>query len=266
GSSKAYEGHHSKCISNQAFQNGTSISSVQTGQTFQATVKMYNDGTSIWSPNFGMYFGPYNNNGTAYTDWHVTGGGFSNGIPPQTEHTFNLTLTAPSTAGTYQFNWGIFIVYQGVLQIPCSGILNVTAPPTTPPSNPPPSNPPSSGGGSSGGSKPSSSGGTKTPTPSAQPAATPSLQGSDNSSTPNPSTDTSFNATVGDQTGSDNQAGTTQTTTKHTSVGKVILIIFLTLIGLAGAGVVGLVMYKRLQARRQQKSRYDDYWHKMNGI
>ncbi len=130
--SSAYTGHHAKCEAVKAFVNSgrTESTSVKAGETFQAFIKLTNDGTSTWSPNYGFYLGEYNN-GNATNTWKASGNtGVGSDVAPGASYNFNFNVTAPSAPGTYPFNWALAIVYQGFVQIPCSGYsITVNGPP-----------------------------------------------------------------------------------------------------------------------------------------
>lgn len=124
-------GNHARCD-----QIAPSKTTVSTGETFSATVKMYNYGSSTWSPAYGVFLNdPYNR-------WNFGGNNLSKNITTGSTATFNLTLHAPSSAGTYQFSAEMFIAMQKQIPFACTPVnITVNAPPPPPPS-PPPSPPP----------------------------------------------------------------------------------------------------------------------------
>ncbi len=143
--SKAFDGHHSKCLQNQAFVNGQVVSTVQTNQTFQAKVRFLNDGTTDWSPSmWGFYMDQGNGDGT---NWQPSGINFPSSVPHGTEVGFeNITVKAPSSPGNKNFNWYIGIVNHPAVNDTCGGGLNVVSPspPPTPAPNAPSLSAPSS--------------------------------------------------------------------------------------------------------------------------
>src|ERR1043165_9281156 len=62
-----YPPHHSLCTYNFASQNP-----VTTSQTFTATVKMYNNGTSTYDPAYGVFLSEYNGGNTTNV-WNARG-------------------------------------------------------------------------------------------------------------------------------------------------------------------------------------------------
>ncbi len=135
--SRAFTGHHARCDQNQAYINGQPVSSVQTGQTFQATVKFYNDGTTSYTKAYAWYMAEYN--GSNY--WNASGRDVNGQTDPGGTAVFNLTLHAPSSAGTYPLNWTLGIASSPPQQVanPCISQLQVNAPqpPPTPAPNAP---------------------------------------------------------------------------------------------------------------------------------
>ena len=167
-------GHHARCD-----QIAPSKTTVTTGETFSATVKMYNYGSTTWSSAFGVFLNdPYNK-------WNFGGYGLSRNTPSGSTATFNLTLHAPSSAGTYQFGAEMYIAMQGPIAFACTPVnITVNAPPPPPAcpagqtGTPPNCSTPTSGGGSpplQGSSNRNTGGGTTpaTPTKDTSPPSTP---------------------------------------------------------------------------------------------
>ncbi|MBI2039525.1 hypothetical protein HYT18_00455 [Candidatus Microgenomates bacterium] len=76
---------------------------VNTGGNYSATVGMRNDGTSTWSSGNNYKLGsqdPQDN-----TVWGLNRVSLPSNISPGGTANFNFNVTAPSTAGTYSFNW-----------------------------------------------------------------------------------------------------------------------------------------------------------------
>jgi subtilisin family serine protease len=95
--------------SNNAFFVSQSVPTTMTaGQSYNVSVTMANNGNSTWTcfdGNCGYKLGSQNpqDNGTwglgrVYIPSNVT-------VPPGAQHTFNFTVTAPSTPGYYNFQW-----------------------------------------------------------------------------------------------------------------------------------------------------------------
>lgn len=78
-------------------------SSVVKGQSFSATVTMHNNGTTHWVNANGYNLGSQNPQDN--TRWGLGRVGFAGTISPGQSHAFTFTCTAPSTAGTYAFDW-----------------------------------------------------------------------------------------------------------------------------------------------------------------
>jgi len=110
-----YPPHHSTCTLNIASKNP-----VLTGETFTATVSMRNDGTSTYDPAYGTYLSEYNG-GNQTNTWNVKGNTLSGKVAPGGTAVFHLTVTAPSTAGKYEFDWAMAVVFNGVMHNPCTG-------------------------------------------------------------------------------------------------------------------------------------------------
>ena len=78
-------------------------SSVSAGGTFTHSVVMKNTGTTTWdSTNFAL-----KNVSPDATTWNISSIAIPTGttVPPNGEITFTATFTAPSSAGTYDFQW-----------------------------------------------------------------------------------------------------------------------------------------------------------------
>ncbi len=123
-----YPPHHAACTQNTA-TTPYNNSYARPGQRFTAQVKMKNDGTSNFSPNYGFILVEFNN-GAATNYWKASGGTLAGDVTPGNTATFNLTVTAPSQVGSYGFNWAMYIIYNGILREPCTGkVLTVKNPP-----------------------------------------------------------------------------------------------------------------------------------------
>jgi RHS repeat-associated protein len=99
----------SRQVSNAAFvsqslQNGQPIPTPMTaGQTYTVQVKMQNTGNSTWTSTAGYKLGsqnPQDNN-----TWGVSRVALASATAPGAIATFNFTITAPLSAGTYNLQW-----------------------------------------------------------------------------------------------------------------------------------------------------------------
>jgi hypothetical protein len=79
-------------------------SSMTSGQSYNVSVTMKNTGTNAWSSSDSYRLGAQNpqDNTTWRTPDRVE---LPSSVAPNTEVTFAFTVTAPSTAGTYNFRW-----------------------------------------------------------------------------------------------------------------------------------------------------------------
>jgi hypothetical protein len=77
--------------------------SMTPGQTASVTVTMQNTGTTTWTTAGGYKLGSQNpaNNST----WGLSQVSLPSSVAPNAQVTFNFTITAPSTVGTYNFQW-----------------------------------------------------------------------------------------------------------------------------------------------------------------
>ncbi len=118
----AYPPHRAQCVA-----NSPSKTFVRPGETFPVTVQMKNTGTSTWSPDYGFFLSEYSSGATSgVTIWkNVKGATFTGSTGPGGTRTFNLTVTAPTTPGTYGMSWGMHIVFAGFLHDPCTN-KNIT--------------------------------------------------------------------------------------------------------------------------------------------
>ncbi len=137
-SSKAFTGHHEACL-----QLAPSTTNIAVGGQLGAVVRLYNNGTSTWSSQYGFFMIIPND---PNNQWNIKGNTMGNNvIGPGGTITFNLTLNAPSSPGNYLLDAQMAIVLQGGLNNKCSAdgqaktihvyakptISNFTASPTT---------------------------------------------------------------------------------------------------------------------------------------
>jgi|GEM_PF-1693073 len=126
--SSAQSGVVPKSDSARCDQITPSKTTVSTGETFSATVKMYNNGLSTWSSAFGVFLHEPSNR------WNFEGYNLSRNISWSETATFNLTLHAPTTAGTYPFSAEMFIAMNRPIPVACTPVnITVNAPPPPPP-------------------------------------------------------------------------------------------------------------------------------------
>jgi uncharacterized membrane protein len=85
-----------------AFVSQTVPSSMTAGQTYNVSVVMRNSGTTTWSTT-AYKLGSQNpqDNST----WGLNRVNLPSSVAPNAQATFNFTVTAPSTPGTYNFQW-----------------------------------------------------------------------------------------------------------------------------------------------------------------
>jgi Fibronectin type III domain/Ig-like domain from next to BRCA1 gene len=118
-----------------SFVSQTVPSTMVAGQIYGVSVKMYNAGTTTWTTagnyKLGSQF-PDNN-----TTWGLSRKSLPSSIAPNTDVTFNFNVTAPSTPGTYYFQW--MMVQDGGTgwfgSASPLATISVTPPPPAAPSN-----------------------------------------------------------------------------------------------------------------------------------
>lgn len=163
--------HAAQCI-----ENTPSKTTVRPGETFTARVSIKNVGSSTFSPAFGVGLLGFP---TDNRFWNESGRDLDRNYGPGETATFNLTLRAPNTTGTYSFNWGIAIAYQGYIRDVCSGRSVTIANPPAPSPTPTP---------------------TPTPTPAPAPTPTPAPTPAPSTSTTRPTTTTRTRTSTPTQT------------------------------------------------------------------
>ena len=115
-----------------AFVTESVPTSVVAGQDFTALVKVRNGGSTTWTSEANYRLGSQGPQDNYF--WGVNRGLLSNNVSPNSEVTFNLTLTAPATPGSYNFAWRM--VQDGVEWFgdATPGVtINVTSPPNPTP-------------------------------------------------------------------------------------------------------------------------------------
>lgn len=89
--------------SNATFVSQTAPASMNVGQSYPVSVTMLNSGASTWSPGYLHRLGsqsPQDN-----WTWGRARAELPGSVPPGASVTINFTVTAPSTPGTYTFQW-----------------------------------------------------------------------------------------------------------------------------------------------------------------
>jgi len=86
---------------NATFASQT-VPSMMAGQTYSVSVTMNNTGTSTWTAG-NYYLGSQNAQGN--TTWGLNRTNLSSSVAPGGQGTFSFNVTAPSTPGTYNFQW-----------------------------------------------------------------------------------------------------------------------------------------------------------------
>ena len=89
---------------NAAFVSQNVPTSMTAGQTASVSVTMSNTGTNTWDAATYM-LGSLNPQGNA--TWGLSQVGLTGSVAPGAQATFTFNVTAPSTAGTYNFQWGM---------------------------------------------------------------------------------------------------------------------------------------------------------------
>ena len=85
-----------------AFVSQTVPATMTAGQTYTVTVRMRNTGTSTWAAGYSLGSQNPENNTTWDVDGRIPP---PSDIAPNQEAVFSWTVTAPATAGTYNFQW-----------------------------------------------------------------------------------------------------------------------------------------------------------------
>jgi hypothetical protein len=113
--------------------------SMTAGQTYSVTVRMRNTGTTVWGSGYSLG----SQNPTDNTTWGMNRVPLAAGesIAPGQEKAFTWTVTAPATAGTYNFQWQMRqsgVEWFGPLTPNVAvNVTTATVPPPPPPPPPP---------------------------------------------------------------------------------------------------------------------------------
>jgi hypothetical protein len=115
---------------NAAFVSQSVASSMTTGQTYNVSVTMQNTGTTTWAA------GTYklgSQNPTDNTTWGLNRVNLASSVAPGSNGVFSFTVTAPATAGDYNFQWRMFNGTAFFGSSSANVSVNVTAPSAGPP-------------------------------------------------------------------------------------------------------------------------------------
>jgi hypothetical protein len=101
-----------KVLDNAVYVTQSVPTTMAIGETYNVIITVRNNGTTTWSPSSTVDIGGYklalvdqgdNNRNTGY--WGVTEAPVTKSIEPGETATFELKITAPSSAGSYPFQW-----------------------------------------------------------------------------------------------------------------------------------------------------------------
>lgn len=92
-----------EAVTDAAFVSQTTPSSMLAGRTYNVSVVMRNTGTTTWTGAAGYALGSQNQPDN--TTWGLSRVMLPASVAPGAEVAFNFTVTAPSTPGTYNFQW-----------------------------------------------------------------------------------------------------------------------------------------------------------------
>jgi len=87
-----------------AFVSQNVPSAMTVGQTYSVSVTMSNTGNTTWTSG-NYYLGSQNPQGN--TTWGLNRVNLSTTVAPSAQTTFSINITAPSTPGTYNFQWQV---------------------------------------------------------------------------------------------------------------------------------------------------------------
>ncbi|UGQ46084.1 FG-GAP-like repeat-containing protein [Massilia endophytica] len=92
-------------VNNASFVSQSVPSTMIAGQSYSVSVTMQNTGTTTWSPGGSQPHGLGSQNPQDNAIWRANRVALSSTVAPGASRTFSFTVTAPSTAGTYNFQW-----------------------------------------------------------------------------------------------------------------------------------------------------------------
>jgi hypothetical protein len=114
---------------NASFVSQSVPTSMSAGQTYSVSVTMRNSGTSTWTAAGGYRLGSQNPQDNRTWGLHRTHLASADAIVPGQSKTFAFSVTAPATAGTYNFQWRMVREYVMWFGAYSSNVgVNVTAP------------------------------------------------------------------------------------------------------------------------------------------
>lgn len=93
---------HVQALYNSQFVNQTVPATMQTANSYPVSVTFTNTGTATWAP--GQYI-LYSQNAPGNNRWRVNSVPLPSSVAPGASVTFNFTVYAPLTPGTYNFQW-----------------------------------------------------------------------------------------------------------------------------------------------------------------
>jgi hypothetical protein len=93
---------HVQALYNSQFVSQTVPATMQTANSYPVSVTFTNTGTAIWAP--GQYV-LYSQNAPGNNRWRVNAVPLPSSVAPGASLTFNFTVYAPLTPGTYNFQW-----------------------------------------------------------------------------------------------------------------------------------------------------------------
>jgi RHS repeat-associated protein len=89
-------------LDNAAFVSQSVPSTMVAGQSYAVSVTMQNTGSTTWASGT---VGLGSQNPAGNTTWGPSKVNLTSSVAPSAQTTFNFNVTAPSTAGTYDFQW-----------------------------------------------------------------------------------------------------------------------------------------------------------------
>ena len=115
-------------INGAMFVSQSVPSTMVAGQTYSVSVTMKNTGTTTWTAANNYKLG--SQNPTNNTTWGTSRAVLAASVAPGAQYTYTYNVTAPSTPGTYNFQWGMIQEPAGWFGASSQNLaVNVTAPP-----------------------------------------------------------------------------------------------------------------------------------------
>ncbi len=125
---------------NAQFVSQSVPTTMVTGQNYSVSVTMFNSGTKAWSPTTVALS---SQNPAGNSTWGLTSSGLLNSVASGVTQTFNFTVNAPSTPGTYNFQWRLTNASTPFGQLTQNVPIAVATPTPSPSPSPSPSATPS---------------------------------------------------------------------------------------------------------------------------